>query len=101
MNYQIIYKDTYLAHHGILGQKWGKRNGPPYPLSSNQMSSSETKHKYSRKNAKAMARERDAIEEEKYKKITGRNQKMVDALQRKLIAMTVIITKYFPRIQCL
>lgn len=22
----------YLAHHGIQGQKWGKRNGPPYPL---------------------------------------------------------------------
>lgn len=21
-----------LAHHGILGQKWGKMNGPPYPL---------------------------------------------------------------------
>ena len=24
---------NYLAHHGIKGQKWGKRNGPPYPLS--------------------------------------------------------------------
>lgn len=24
---------TELAHHGIIGQKWGKRNGPPYPLS--------------------------------------------------------------------
>lgn len=21
-----------LYHHGIQGQKWGKRNGPPYPL---------------------------------------------------------------------
>ena len=20
----------YLEHHGILGQKWGKKNGPPY-----------------------------------------------------------------------
>lgn len=24
----------YLSHHGIKGQKWGRRNGPPYPLSS-------------------------------------------------------------------
>lgn len=23
-----------LYHHGRLGQHWGKRNGPPYPLSS-------------------------------------------------------------------
>lgn len=24
----------YLSHHGIKGQKWGIKNGPPYPLSS-------------------------------------------------------------------
>ncbi len=24
---------TYIAHHGIKGQEWGVRNGPPYPLS--------------------------------------------------------------------
>lgn len=23
----------YLQHHGVKGQKWGIRNGPPYPLS--------------------------------------------------------------------
>ena len=29
--YQIKHSD-FLAHHGIKGQKWGQRNGPPYPL---------------------------------------------------------------------
>lgn len=26
-----MYKN-YLVHHGIKGQKWGVRNGPPYPI---------------------------------------------------------------------
>lgn len=33
MSVWVVEKtDNYLAHHGIQGQKWGKRNGPPYPL---------------------------------------------------------------------
>lgn len=28
--------DEYLAHHGIKGQKWGERRGPPYPLTAEQ-----------------------------------------------------------------
>ena len=24
----------YISHHGTLGQKWGVRNGPPYPIGS-------------------------------------------------------------------
>ena len=31
----------YLEHHGILGQRWGKQNGPPYPLDSGDHSASE------------------------------------------------------------
>lgn len=29
--YRLI-RSSVLAHHGIEGQKWGVRNGPPYPL---------------------------------------------------------------------
>lgn len=32
-----------LIHHGILNQKWGVRNGPPYPLSGGDYSPSEKK----------------------------------------------------------
>lgn len=33
--------NLYLQHHGILGQKWGKRNGPPYPLGYEKHSAAE------------------------------------------------------------
>lgn len=33
--------DDFLEHHGILGQLWGKRNGPPYPLNKSAKSSIE------------------------------------------------------------
>lgn len=40
------YNYTYpneLYHHGILGQEWYKRNGPPYPLRASNHSASEKK----------------------------------------------------------
>ena len=29
-------KELYLTHHGIKGQQWGVRRGPPYPLKSSK-----------------------------------------------------------------
>lgn len=43
MNY---YRQDELYHHGILGQKWGKRNGPPYPLKTSDHSASEKKARW-------------------------------------------------------
>lgn len=36
-----VHASSSLSHHGRLGQKWGKRNGPPYPLGSANLSSAE------------------------------------------------------------
>lgn len=29
----FVDKDEFLSHEGVVGMKWGHRNGPPYPLS--------------------------------------------------------------------
>lgn len=42
-NFGRIRNDDYLMHHGILGQKWGKVNGPPYPLGAGDHSAAENR----------------------------------------------------------
>ena len=31
-NWMIVPSDSDMVHHGVKDQKWGVRNGPPYPL---------------------------------------------------------------------
>ena len=38
-----VREELELYHHGVAGQKWGQRNGPPYPLSAGSHSASEKK----------------------------------------------------------
>lgn len=38
-----VRQELELMHHGVAGQRWGKRNGPPYPLSAGAHSASEKK----------------------------------------------------------
>ena len=59
----------YLKHHGIMGQKWGKQNGPPYPLDSDDHSSAEKKAgwRQSLKSKIDNAREKYRIKKELHK----------------------------------
>lgn len=39
----LFPSEDYVEHHGIMGQKWGRKNGPPYPLDAGDHSASERK----------------------------------------------------------
>lgn len=52
---------TELKHHGIRGQRWGKRNGPPYPLKESSKSSAEKSHKSSSQKKGLTDRQKTAL----------------------------------------
>ena len=45
----------YLAHHGVAGQKWGQRHGPPYPLSRNPANAKRARVDYKSNLGKGIA----------------------------------------------
>lgn len=72
--------NDYLAHHGRLGQRWGKRNGPPYPLSTGAVNKAYkkksllTRHK-EKKQRKELEKAAKTLEEALKKKVDHENNK--------------------------
>ena len=75
------FSSNYLAHHGILGQKWGKKNGPPYPLDAGDHSSSEKKAGW----RKSLAEKKKVRQGIKYKKEMQRLQTNIEYHKRERI----------------
>lgn len=65
--------ESYLSHHGIDGMKWGKRNGPPYPLDEGQKSSAEKRA--ARKEAKLSYEEKRARKHKLYEELSDEERK--------------------------
>lgn len=72
------FESNYLAHHGILGMKWGKKNGPPYPLGSGDHSASEKKAGWK----KSLGGGRNEEDYATTKKKKSRLERAADAAQR-------------------
>lgn len=75
------FSSNYLAHHGILGQKWGHKNGPPYPLGASDHSASEKKAGW-RESLAEKKKKRQGI---KYKKEMQRLQTNIEYHKRERI----------------
>lgn len=83
----VVYPDE-LYHHGIRGQKWHKRNGPPYPLDESDHSASEKKAGWKKslsaggeaKKKSNYRKQREAIASANYQKSYGVSKEKADKL---------------------
>ena len=91
--YTSMYsRNAELYHHGILGQKWGVTNGPPYPLDSDISTGSRLKKIFSRdkggEEVKKTKEEKDQIA--RAKALKKENKKMLKESKRDTVTSKAV-----------
>ena len=66
--------EAFLVHHGIKGQKWGTRNGPPYPLDDSDHSARE-KRLNNGKYSQGVTQDREETAEEHQQRVDEAKEK--------------------------
>ena len=87
MDYYAVYGAEFLKHHGILGQKWGKVNGPPYPLGSDQHSTLEKKDNW----RKSLNGANNKKIYERHRSVERKKERRLNAEQKEKIKKAAII----------
>lgn len=78
------YYAKYLSHHGIKGQEWGVKNGPPYPLDEG-----ENRIKYDLRKNKKRRIEIDGDKKE-YKELNKESNKKWHSIIKKNLLKTAV-----------
>ena len=78
------YKEE-LYHHGILGQKWGKTNGPPYPLKVSDHSAAEKKAGWK----KSLSKSEESVKTKK--RLTDEEKKRITKIALGAIAGAAVV----------
>lgn len=74
-----------LYHHGVLGQSWGKRHGPPYPLGGVDKKIARAEAKQKREKERRLKKlQRAAKKARKLKKKEAKNQQAIANKKQKL-----------------
>ena len=73
-----LMNKAWLAHHGILGQKWGKMQGPPYPLDEEDHSAKERKEGWKKSLDGKNEELYDRDDKKKYSSDTNKARKSVE-----------------------
>lgn len=71
-----MYDTNEIYHHGVSGMKWGKRNGPPYPLDAQGKADL-------REQKKAAKAENKELEKQVKKSQVYKNNKMMNQMRAK------------------
>lgn len=80
----ISSAEEFLEHHGILGQKWGKKHGPPYPLDSDVSTGKSLRVENRAKKKKEKAKAKRSKAAAKRMKEYNKNKKALEKWKKKI-----------------